>query len=57
MVAITIYLDLYAVYEDQLLMDIKNYRVGLEQRKAGLKELLGEIQIHRNDFDNLDKRF
>ena len=54
--AIILYLDLYAVYEDQLQMDVKSYRAGLEQRKAGLKELLGEVQIHRKDLDNLDRR-
>ena len=55
--AITLYLDLYAVYEDQLHMDIRSYKAGLEQRKAGLKELLGEVQIHRKDLDDLDRRF
>jgi hypothetical protein len=55
--ALTFYLHLYAIYEDQLQMNIKSYKAGLEQRKAGLKELLGEVQSHRKDLDDLEKRF
>lgn len=55
--ALTFYLHLYAIYEDQLQMDIKSYKTRLEQRKAGLKELLGEVQSHRKDLDDLEKRF
>ena len=54
---ITSYLELYIVYEGQLQIDIKAYKVGLEARKVGLKELLIEAQLHKRELDELDRWF
>nr|PNR26425.1 hypothetical protein PHYPA_031000 [Physcomitrium patens] len=50
-----LYLDLYGVYEAQLQFSIKEYKTTLESKKSGLKDLLLEIQIHKQDLDQLDK--
>lgn len=52
-----LYLDLYGVYEAQLQFSIKEYKTTLESKKSGLKDLLLEIQIHKQDLDQLDKWF
>lgn len=57
MTAATLYLGYFTEYEELLALDVKAYKSGLEARKAGLKELLAEIQIHRRDLDVLDKKY
>lgn len=57
MTAATLYLGYFTVHEELLALDIKAYKSGLEARKAGLKELLAEIQIHKRDLDMLDKKY
>lgn len=57
MQVITSYLRLYVKYEEQLQINIKAYKVGLEARKVGLRELLIEAQIHKKDLNDLDKWF
>lgn len=54
---ITLYLEFWEIYENQLQLDIKAYKVGLEQKKVGLKQLLVEVQNHRKDLDELDRWF
>lgn len=57
MTAATLYLGYFTEHEELLTLDVKAYKSGLESRKAGLKELLAEIQIHRRDLDKLDKKY
>jgi len=54
---IALYLEFWTIYEEQLKLDIKAYKASLEQKKAGLKQLLVEVQSHRKDLDELDRWF
>lgn len=55
--AISSYISLYEVYEEQLSLNVKEYKAGLEKKKVGLNELLIEIQGHKKDLDEIDRWF
>lgn len=57
MTSATLYLEQFSHFDEMLKVDVKAYKAALEQRKAGLKELLGEVKLHRGELDLLDKRF
>lgn len=53
--AVSSYMSLYEVYEEQLSLNVKDYKAGLEKKKVGLKELLVEIQGHKKDLDEFER--
>jgi len=54
---ITLYLEFWAIYEEQLQLDVKAYKADLEHKKADLKQLIVEVETHTKDLDELDRWF
>jgi hypothetical protein len=55
--AVRVYLDKWAEFEPLMRLDLAEYRNGLEQKNAPLKELQAEIDRHQADLLDLDRRY
>lgn len=55
--AVRVYLDKWAEFEPLMRLDLAEYRNGLEQKNAPLKELQVEIDRHQADLLDLDRRY